>query len=111
MRRIVLPQAMRVIVPPTGNEFINMLKTSSLAYAIQYGELLQSAVRIYSNNLAVIELLFTVSVWYLVLTSVFTALQYLVERRFARGSRGSGGARPDGGLLARIGHNLTPRRI
>ena len=107
MARIVLPQAMRVIVPPTGNEFINMLKTSSLAYAIQYGELLQSAVRIYSNTLAVIELLFTVSVWYLVLTSVFTALQYLVERRFARGSRDSGGGR----LTGRIGRNLVPRRI
>lgn len=106
MRRIVLPQAMRVIVPPTGNEFINMLKTSSLAYAIQYGELLQSAVRIYSNNLAVIELLFTVSIWYLVLTSMFTVAQFFVERRFARGSRGGSG----GGLVSRVGHNLVPGR-
>lgn len=105
MRRIVLPQAMRVIVPPTGNEFINMLKTSSLAYAIQYGELLQSAVRIYSNNLAVVELLFTVSIWYLVLTSIFTVAQYFVELRFARGSRTN---RPT--LLSRLGRNLTPGR-
>ncbi len=101
MRRIVLPQAMRVIVPPTGNEFINMLKTSSLAYAIQYGELLQSAVRIYSNNLAIIELLFTVSIWYLALTSVFSIFQYRLERRFSRGSS----ARPEG-QLSRIRGNL-----
>ncbi|MER7798599.1 amino acid ABC transporter permease [Microbacterium sp. NPDC096154] len=88
MRRIVLPQAMRVIVPPTGNEFINMLKTSSLAYAITYGELLQSAVRIYSNNLLVVELLLTISMWYLVLTTVFSIGQYFVERRFQYSSTG-----------------------
>ena len=103
MRRIVLPQAMRVIVPPTGNEFINMLKTSSLAYAIQYPELLQSAVRIYSNNLAVIELLFTISVHYLVLTSVFSVMQYFVEKRFARGSR----AATKDTLWRHLGRNLT----
>lgn len=85
MRRIVLPQAMRVIVPPTGNEFVSMLKASSLAYAIQYGELLQSAVKIYSNNLAIVELLLTVSIWYLAMTTVATAGQRLLERRFSRG--------------------------
>ena len=103
MRRVVLPQAMRVIVPPTGNEFINMLKTSSLAYAIQYDELLQSAVRIYSNNLAIIELLFTVSLWYLVLTSVFSVVQYRLERRFSRGTRDSSGD----SQLSRLRTNLT----
>jgi polar amino acid transport system permease protein len=103
MRRIVLPQAMRVIVPPTGNEFINMLKTSSLAYAIQYPELLNSAVKIYSNNLAIVELLFTVSIWYVVLTSVFSVFQYYVEKRFSRGSRSTG----RGGVLTAIGRNLT----
>jgi polar amino acid transport system permease protein len=103
MRRIVLPQAMRVIVPPTGNEFINMLKTSSLAYAVQFGELLLAAVKIYSNNLAIVELLFTVSIWYVVLTSVFSVFQYYVEKRFARGSRPTG----RGGVLTTIGRNLT----
>jgi polar amino acid transport system permease protein len=87
MRRIVLPQAMRVIVPPTGNEFVSMLKTSSLAYAIQYGELLQSAVKVYSNNLAIVELLLTVSIWYLALTSVATVGQRMLERRYSRGLR------------------------
>lgn len=86
LRRIVLPQAMRVIIPPTGNEFINMLKTSSLAYAIQYQELLFSATSISSRNLLVVELLFTVALWYLLLTSVFSVGQYYLERRFARGA-------------------------
>ena len=84
MRRIVLPQAMRVVIPPTGNEFINMLKTSSLAYSIQYLELLQAAVRIYSNTLQVIEMLLTVSLWYLILTTVFSVGQYYLERHFNR---------------------------
>lgn len=105
MRRIVLPQAMRVIVPPTGNEFINMLKTSSLCYAIQYPELLGSAVKIYSVNLAVVELLFTVSLWYLILTSVFSVFQYQVERRFSRGSRTA-----PRGQLAMLATNLLPGR-
>ena len=86
LRRIVLPQAMRVIIPPTGNEFINMLKTSSLAYAIQYGELTLAAISIYSSNLLVVELLFTVASWYLVLTSVFSIFQFYLERRFSRGA-------------------------
>jgi polar amino acid transport system permease protein len=87
LRRIVLPQAMRVIVPPTGNEFVSMLKTSSLAYAIQYGELLQSAVKIYSNNLKIVELLLTVTIWYVVLTTVATVLQRFLERRYSKGVR------------------------
>ena len=107
MSRIVLPQAMRVIIPPTGNEFINMLKTSSLAYAVQFPELLLSAVGIYSNTLQVIELLFTVSVWYLVLTTVFSIGQYFLERRFSRGTRRGA---PASGLLSRITANLTPGR-
>ncbi|ROO82992.1 amino acid ABC transporter membrane protein (PAAT family) [Actinocorallia herbida] len=85
MRRVVLPQAMRVIVPPTGNQFVSMLKTSSLAYAIQYGELLQSAVRVYTNNLMIVELLLTVSIWYLVLTTIATVLQRFLERRYSKG--------------------------
>jgi polar amino acid transport system permease protein len=106
MRRIILPQAMRVIVPPTGNEFINMLKTSSLAYAIQFPEMLQSAVKIYSNNLKVIELLFTISLWYLILTSVFSIFQYQLERRFSRGTR----AASQQGQLARLARHLIPGR-
>ena len=85
-RRIVLPQAMRVIIPPTGNEFINMLKTSSLAYAIGFSELFKSSVDIGARNLAVIEMLMVVTIWYLVLTTLFSIGQFYLERYFSRGS-------------------------
>jgi polar amino acid transport system permease protein len=85
LRRVVLPQAMRVIIPPTGNEFISMLKTTSLASAITYGELLRRAGDIYSTNLEVVPLLVVASIWYLALTSVASIGQYYIERRFARG--------------------------
>lgn len=85
MRRIVLPQATRVMIPATGNEFISMLKTSSLATLVTYPELLTAARGIYANNFLVIELLLVVSFWYIVLTSVASIGQYYLERRFARG--------------------------
>jgi polar amino acid transport system permease protein len=85
LRRIVLPQALRVILPPTGNEFIAMLKTTSLAASILYGELLRRASEIYSTNLQVVPLLVVASLWYLVLTSAASVGQYYLERRLARG--------------------------
>jgi polar amino acid transport system permease protein len=94
MRRIVLPQAVRVIIPATGNEFISMLKTSSLAILVTYGELLTRARGIYATNLQVIELLVVVSIWYVVLTSVASVGQYYLERRFARGFTGELPATP-----------------
>ncbi|MDQ0598986.1 polar amino acid transport system permease protein [Streptomyces canus] len=86
LRRIVIPQAMRVIVPPTGNEFINMLKTSALVYAVTYNELLRATSSIGSTSYAVMEMLFVASIWYLVMTSVFSVFQYYLERRYARGT-------------------------
>jgi polar amino acid transport system permease protein len=86
MRRIVLPQAMRVIIPPTGNETISMLKTSSLASVITVTELLYAVQLIYSVNFKTIPLLITASIWYLIVTSLLTVGQYYIERRFARGS-------------------------
>ncbi|MFJ4620485.1 amino acid ABC transporter permease [Streptomyces sp. NPDC088812] len=94
LRRIVIPQAMRVIVPPTGNEFINMLKTSSLVYAVTYNELLRATSTIGSTSYAVMEMLFVASLWYLVMTSVFSVFQYYLERRYARGSSRSLPATP-----------------
>ena len=85
MRRIVLPQAMRVIIPPTGNETISMLKNTSLLIVASYGELLFSAQSIYDVNYKVIPLLIVASIWYLVMTSVLYVGQYFVERRFGRG--------------------------
>ena len=86
MRRIVLPQAMRVIIPPTGNETISMLKTSSLVSVIAVTELLYAVQLIYAQNYKVIPLLIVASIWYLVVTSVLTIGQYYVERYFGRGS-------------------------
>ena len=87
MRRIVLPQAMRVILPPTGNEFIAMLKTSSLASVVTYGELLRRSGDIYSTNLKVLPLLIVASIWYLVLTSIASIGQYFLERKYGRAFR------------------------
>ena len=86
LRRIVLPQAMRVIIPPTGNETISMLKTSSLASVITVTELLYAVQLIYSVNFKTIPLLITASIWYLIVTSLLTIGQYYIERHFARGS-------------------------
>jgi polar amino acid transport system permease protein len=86
MRRIVLPQAMRVIIPPTGNETISMLKTSSLASVITVTELLYAVQLIYSVNFKTIPLLIVASIWYLIMTSVLTVGQYYLERYYARGA-------------------------
>jgi polar amino acid transport system permease protein len=86
MRRIVLPQAMRVIIPPTGNETISMLKTTSLVSVIAYSELLYSAQLIYSVNYRQIPLLLVASAWYLIMTTVLSIGQYYIERRFSRGA-------------------------
>mgnify|MGYP000032352175 CR=1 FL=1 len=87
MRRIVLPQAMRVIIPPTGNETISMLKTSSLVSVIAVSDLLYQARLIYSRNYNTIELLIVASLWYLFFTSILTIIQYYLERYYNRGSR------------------------
>jgi len=86
LRLIVLPQAMRVIIPPTGNETISMLKTTSLASVITVTELLYAAQLIYANNLKEIPLLIAVSVWYLACTSVLYVGQYYLERHYGRGA-------------------------
>ncbi|QWF80633.1 amino acid ABC transporter permease [Amycolatopsis sp. CA-230715] len=86
LRRIVLPQAMRVIIPPTGNETIAMLKTTSLVVVIGYFELMTAAQTIYSQNYKVIPLLITAALWYLFLTSILTLIQMRIEKKFAKGT-------------------------
>lgn len=86
LRLVVLPQAMRVIIPPTGNEVISMLKTSSLASAVAVVELLKAAQNIYSATYEVIPLLIVASLWYLLITTIFSIGQYYVERHFSKGS-------------------------
>jgi polar amino acid transport system permease protein len=86
LRRIILPQAMRVIIPPTGNETISMLKTTSLASVIAVGDLFTQVQLIYGNNLKQVPLLVVASIWYLVLTSLLSVAQYFIERRYSRGA-------------------------
>ena len=82
MRVIVLPQAIRIIIPPTGNEFISMLKTTSLVYVVAGHDLMTNASQIYKVNNLIMELLIVASIWYLVMTAVATILQGMLERRF-----------------------------
>jgi polar amino acid transport system permease protein len=87
MRRIVLPQAMRVIIPPTGNEVISMLKTTSLVIAVPYTLDLYSQARLIGINLfRPLPMLIVASIWYLAMTSVLMVGQYYLERHYARGS-------------------------
>ncbi len=85
MRHVVLPQAMRVIIPPTGNETISMLKNTSLASVITFVELTYTAQEIYAVNFKPIPLLIVISIWYLAMTSVLYVGQYFIERRYGRG--------------------------
>ena len=83
MRRIVLPQAARVIVPPLGNEFNNMLKTTSLLAFIGVTELFQDAEIHYSNDFKPVEYFAAVAFWYLVLTTIWSFIQAAIERKLA----------------------------
>jgi polar amino acid transport system permease protein len=91
LRRIILPQAMRVIIPPIGNEFISMVKLTSLASVIQYSEILHNAENIYYANARVIELLIVAAIWYLAVVTVLSLGQSRIEARFARGAGRRGG--------------------
>ncbi|MGW1256374.1 amino acid ABC transporter permease [Streptomyces sp. NPDC002513] len=87
LRTVVMPQALRLIVPPIGNEAIGMLKTSSLATVISYTEVLNSAQQIYFVNGRVMELLIVCAIWYMIATSVLSTAQYFLEARIGRGGR------------------------
>ncbi|MDQ1721061.1 MAG: polar amino acid transport system permease protein [Pseudonocardiales bacterium] len=87
MLRIVLPQAMRVIIPPTGNELISMLKTTSLVTAVPYTYELYSRTRDLSvETFNPIPMLLVASIWYLFFTSILMVGQFYLERYFARGA-------------------------
>ncbi|WP_410594115.1 amino acid ABC transporter permease [Amycolatopsis sp. lyj-23] len=88
LRRVVLPQAMRVIIPPTGNDFINMLKGTSMASVIGVTELIHAANNISSNNLLVMETLLAAAVWYMVVVTVAGVGQHYLERAFGQADRG-----------------------
>lgn len=93
MRRVVIPQAMRIIIPPTGNEVISMLKTTSLVAAVPFSFDLYGRSRDISAVIFdPIPLLLVASAWYLAFTSILMVGQYFLEKRF---SRGVGQARPE----------------
>ena len=86
IRRTVLPQAMRVIIPPTGNELISMLKTTSLVTAVPYSKELYGVARdISGTNFQPIPLLMVAATWYLAITSVLMVGQFYLERYYSKG--------------------------
>lgn len=85
MNRVILPQAMRVVLPPTGNQVISMLKGTSLVSVLAISDLLYSAQIIYANNYQTIPLLIVASLWYLLMTSILSFFQNKLERRYGRG--------------------------
>jgi polar amino acid transport system permease protein len=92
MLRIIFPQALRVIIPPIGNQTISMLKTTSLVSVVAAQDLLTRAQNIYARNFLIIELLIVASIWYLVMTTVASGIQYLIERRLGRSTVEGGNA-------------------
>lgn len=95
-RKIVLPQAMRIVVPPMGNEVLTMLKETALVSVIAGRDLMTAVQQIYSQNYQVIPLLVVAGIWYLILTSLLSYPQRLLERRYGRSrvsAMGSSGSR------------------
>jgi polar amino acid transport system permease protein len=90
MRRVVLPQALRVILPTIGNETLGMLKYTSLAAVISFNELFGTVETIYYSNSQVVELLLVAGAWYLFASSVLSVGQYYLERKFGRGFQRGG---------------------
>ena len=88
--RVLLPQAMRSIIPPTGNQVISMVKATAMVSVIAMDDLLYSVQTIYNENFQIIPLLLVAVIWYLVITSVLTVLQAKIERYYGRSERNSG---------------------
>ncbi len=109
LRRIVLPQAMRVIIPPTGNETISMLKTTSLVQVISLAELFTAGHDIYSRTFQTIPVLVAVSIYYLLMTSILTVGQYYIERHYARGANRTLPPTPIQRLRLLFGGRTTPK--
>lgn len=101
LRRITIPQAMSMIIPPTGNETINLLKTTSLVSIIAVSDLLYSAQSIYARTFETIPLLMVVTIWYLAIVSVMSVCQFYLERHYSRDEAAAGP-----GLLKSVAANL-----
>ncbi|QEI06725.1 amino acid ABC transporter permease [Pigmentiphaga aceris] len=95
LRRIVIPQAMRAIVPPTGNQLISMIKATSLVSVIAMGDLLYSVQAVYNRTFEIIPLLMVSVLWYLLITSLLNVGQSAIEKYYARGELGASVRRVD----------------
>jgi len=114
MRRIVLPQAARVIVPPLGNEFNNMLKTTSLLFVIAVPELFVTFQQLNGNgpkSFHPFELFLACAVWFLLLTTIWGVIQAWIERRLARGTPGAPVAGGPGLLERLVGFRRAPAGV
>ncbi|MEZ2131430.1 MULTISPECIES: amino acid ABC transporter permease [unclassified Sinorhizobium] len=100
LRRIIIPQAMRSIVPPTGNQLISMIKATSLVSVIAMADLLYSVQSIYNRTFEVIPMLLVAVIWYLLITSVLNVGQSYIERYYSRGDRRLGAPKPAKETLA-----------
>ena len=87
LRRIIIPQAMRSIIPPTGNQFINLIKATSLVSVIAMSDLLYTVQAVYNRTFEVIPMLMVAVLWYLLITSILNVGQGFIERYYARGNR------------------------
>jgi polar amino acid transport system permease protein len=85
-RIVILPQAMRAIVPPTGNQVIGMLKFTSLASIVALSELMNAVESIYTRTFETIPLLIVAALWYLILVSMLSVAQWFIERHYGRGA-------------------------
>ena len=83
LQRIVLPQALRVIVPPLGNELVNTIKATALVSVIAGGDLLTIVQSISGVNYKVIEMLLVATIWYILVIGLWSIAQYFIERRTA----------------------------
>jgi polar amino acid transport system permease protein len=93
LRRIIIPQAMRSIIPPTGNQLISMIKATSLVSVIAMADLLYSVQAVYNRTFEVMPMLMVAVIWYLVITSILNVGQGFIERYYARGERGAADTR------------------
>lgn len=85
LRRIVLPQALRIVIPPIGNDTISMLKFTSLVSVLALPDLLYSAQMVYARTYQTVPLLIVATIWYLVLTTVLTVTEHAIEHRLKSG--------------------------
>jgi polar amino acid transport system permease protein len=102
MRRIVLPQAARVIIPPLGNEFNNMLKTTSLLSILSIFELYNTFSNLQGSTYASFEFYGAAAVWYLLLTTIWSVIQAWIERRLNKGTQQSYSGPRGEGLASRL---------